>query len=44
VKYYNSSGRLVHRESGQGSYWSGSTPLLQSEDLGVIEIDTGEGR
>lgn len=44
VKYYNSSGKLVHRESGRGPNWSGSTPLLQPEGLGVIEIDTGEGK
>ena len=43
VKYYNSSGKLVRRESGQGSYWSGSTPRLQPEGLAVIEIDTQEG-
>jgi hypothetical protein len=39
TKYYDSSGKLVDTQQGQGSSWSGSTPQLQPEGLAVIEID-----
>lgn len=38
-KYYDSSGKLVRTSHGSGGMWSGSTDLLQADDLGFFEIE-----
>ena len=38
-KYYDSAGRLVRTVSSTGQQWSGSTDLLQPNELFLFEID-----